>query len=98
MYLRGRDNVLKRVLIHVGGFNLSLMLRRLLGKGTPRGLQGLSAESFLTLLRLWALVLVCSEQKTPRDMKLVPSHPGVHRIFISPQQAERTTLTTGCQG
>src|SRR5439155_1186286 len=43
-HLRGRDNVLKRMLIHVGGFNLSLVMRKLLGKGTPRGLQGLSAE------------------------------------------------------
>jgi transposase len=58
VHLRGWDNVLKRLLIHVGGFNLSLMMRQLLGKGTPRGLQGLSAESLLILLRLWIAVLV----------------------------------------
>ena len=55
---RGRDNVLKRVLIHLGGFNLSLVMWQGLGKGTPRGLQGLSAESLLIWLRLWMAVLV----------------------------------------
>ena len=29
-----------------GGFNLSLVMRQLLGKGTPRGLQGASADAF----------------------------------------------------
>jgi transposase len=57
VYLRGRENVLKRVLIHVGALNLSLVMRQQLGKGTPRGLQGLSAESLLMWLRLWIAVL-----------------------------------------
>ncbi len=39
-HLRGHQNILKRLLIHVGAFNLSLILRREIGVGTPRGLQG----------------------------------------------------------
>jgi transposase len=35
-YLRKHSNILKRQLIHVGAFNLSLILRKLLGAGTPR--------------------------------------------------------------
>jgi transposase len=35
-HLRGHDNILKRQLIHVGAFNLSLILRKLMGAGTPR--------------------------------------------------------------
>ena len=35
-HLRKHDNILKRQLIHVAGFNLSLIFRRLLGAGTPR--------------------------------------------------------------
>ena len=35
-HLRKHDNILKRQLIHVGAFNLSLIFRRLLGAGTPR--------------------------------------------------------------
>jgi len=40
LHLRGRENILKRLLIHVSGFNLSLVMRKLIGNGTPRGLQG----------------------------------------------------------
>ena len=36
-HLRGHTNILKRLLIHAGGFNLGLLLRALLGVGTPRG-------------------------------------------------------------
>src|ERR1019366_1313667 len=38
-HLRGRDNIMKRQLVHVGAFNLSLILRKLLGAGTPRELR-----------------------------------------------------------
>ena len=34
---RGRENVHKRYLIHVCGYNLGLILRLLTGSGTPRG-------------------------------------------------------------
>ena len=40
VFLRGHTNILKRVLIHTGGFNLGLLMRQLIGVGTPRGLQG----------------------------------------------------------
>ena len=32
-HLRGHENILKRLLIHVGAFNLSLIFRNLLGSG-----------------------------------------------------------------
>jgi transposase len=38
-HLRGHGNILKRQLIHVGAFNLSLVMRKLLGAGTPRELR-----------------------------------------------------------
>ena len=34
-HLRGHDNILKRLLIHVGAFNLSLVLSKKVGVGTP---------------------------------------------------------------
>jgi transposase len=43
-HLRGHPNILKRLLIHVAGFNLGLVMRRAVGFGTPRGLQGLAAR------------------------------------------------------
>jgi transposase len=40
--LRGRENILKRQLIHIGAFNLSLIFRQTLGAGTPRQLRNRS--------------------------------------------------------
>ena len=39
-HLRRHDNIIKRLLIHAGAFNLGLVMRKLAGCGTPRGLQG----------------------------------------------------------
>ena len=47
--LRGRDNILKRLLIHVGAFNLGLVLRKMLGAGTPRELRNRAARLILRL-------------------------------------------------
>ncbi len=49
-HLRGHENILKRLLVHVAGFNLSLVMRRVMGFGTPRGLQG----RWASLLARWA--------------------------------------------
>ena len=35
-WLRGRDNIQKRYLIHIAGYNLGLIMRLLTGSGTPR--------------------------------------------------------------
>jgi transposase len=39
-HLRGHQNILKRLLVHAGAFNLGLLMRQACGRGTPRGLQG----------------------------------------------------------
>ncbi len=35
-WLRGRENPRKRYLVHVAGYNLGLVMRLLVGAGTPR--------------------------------------------------------------
>src|SRR3954447_10289105 len=47
-WLRGRENVHKRYLIHVAGFNLGVLMRAMFGQGTPRE----AAEA------LWAFIFV----------------------------------------
>src|SRR5450432_1308289 len=42
--LHGRKNILKRLLIHVGAFNISLVMRKMLGAGKPRELANRMAE------------------------------------------------------
>src|ERR1022692_1416228 len=59
LYLRGEDNVLKRVLVHVAAFNIGLLLRRLSGWGKPRQPQG-RIHRLLTLLFVrFAIYDVC---------------------------------------
>ena len=55
-HLRGHTNILKRLLIHAGGFNLGLVMRHLIGVGTPRGLQGRLATVIAALVALGSLV------------------------------------------
>ncbi len=50
-HLRGHANILKRLLIHVGAFNLGLIFRSLLGSGTPRELR--NRQFALIFLFLW---------------------------------------------
>jgi transposase len=69
-HLRFHDNIIKRLLIHAGAFNLSLIMRKLSGCGTPRGLQG----RLLTLLfSLQVIVLALRRIMTSQFRLLAPS-------------------------
>ena len=63
VHLRGHVNVLKRLLVHVCGANLGLLMRELTGVGTPRSLQGRVAALLDALIRAlsrhWRLVAPC---------------------------------------
>ncbi len=48
--LRGHENILKRLLIHIGAFNISLVLRKMLGAGKPRELKNCMARLLFRLL------------------------------------------------
>ena len=54
-HLRGRENIWKRVLVQIGAFNLGLVMRKLFGAGTPRGVQdsGREINGLLALLFFW---------------------------------------------
>jgi hypothetical protein len=56
-HLRGREHILKRQLIHVGAFNLSLILRALFGSGKPREWKNQQGE---LLLRLFLSSCCCN--------------------------------------
>ena len=55
-HLRHHDNIAKRLLVHVGGFNLGLVMRKLTGIGKPRRLQGHFASIFGWIWSLWSVV------------------------------------------
>lgn len=56
LYLRGRANILKRLLVHVAGCNLGLLMRKACGMGTPRSLQGRVRAFFAMLITLLTLL------------------------------------------
>jgi transposase len=53
VHLRGHLNILKRVLLHAAALNLGLLMRTLVGVGTPRSLQGRIAAC---LCSLWSFI------------------------------------------
>ena len=77
-HLRGHANILKRLLVHVGGFNLGLLMRTLVGVGTPRGLQGRLAAVMAMIVTLAAHVWSRGRDSSPptvdRERHFRPHH------------------------
>ena len=73
-HLRGHENILKRLLIHAGAFNLGLLMRKAFGRGTPRALQGRKVDPRLLEIALGLLIESLSSlaHRVPRILPLVP--------------------------
>lgn len=78
-HLRGHRNILKRLLIHVAAFNLSLILRREIGVGTPRGLQ----DRWNRLLFFFWLVGMLLRSLPGRSGRQQATSPGTFPILPS---------------
>jgi transposase len=97
VHLRGHTNILKRLLIHTGGFNLGLLMRKLIGVGTPRGLQG---RLIAVVATLWALNGALQDllkgygrsvqRVSPIERRSIAKHVVVHI------GARGIAFTTGC--
>jgi transposase len=96
-HLRGHENILKRQLIHVGAFNLSLILRRLLGAGTPREWKN---RGGMLLLRLFLLLTCSQEQNHAMEVGMVVILDANRSIgSVRPRCRScrlSATYTTGC--
>jgi len=96
-HLRGTTNILKRVLVHASGFNLGLVMRRLLGVGTPRGFQGRVAALIAALVHvsrvITGVIMVPPVEFRDRDrsqtVTLLPITSDLGRLAIG-------TCATGC--
>ena len=79
-HLRGRENIFKRMLIHVSALNLGFLMRSTFGIGTPRSLQGRLFVFFCTLhheikvkfagTRTFARILGISQLRLPQTLLL----------------------------
>ena len=97
VHLRGHTNIRKRLLIHAGGFNLGLLMRQLIGVGTPRGLQGrLIAVAALLFARIRALSDVITRHQRPAQPISPHEHRSLTRNVIGHDGASEMVFTTGC--
>ena len=78
-HLRGHSHVVKRLVVHMGRFNLGLFLRTLFGIGTPRGCTGPGAPTPPVVL----------SPAHGGDHRAVPG-PGLQREYrLAPRAAPR---------
>ena len=77
LQVRGKQNVQKRLLLQAAACNLALLLRKMIGAGTPRALQDLVGRLFLILLRLLSTINVISVPT--RSLSAYMSHQIPHR-------------------
>jgi transposase len=96
-HLRGHANIAKRVLVHLAAFNLSLMMRRLIGIGTPRGLQDRGAACAAWLKTFWRVLTIPLRPQWWSTDDLTAKRVAI-RAFESPfrRRLEIGTCTPGC--
>src|SRR4051794_20827374 len=93
-WLRGRENVHKRYLIHVAGHNLGLLMRLLIGAGTPKEAVA-RGWCLLVLLRTtdgatYAAILEVFVENSAGPALIVFTKDCTHRLD------ETTPSSTGC--
>jgi transposase len=91
VYLRGHTNIRKRLLIHTGGFNLGLLMRQLIGVGTPRGLQG---RLIAVLTTLWALTGALWDRGSGHGRPV--HHVSIADTVVVDIAMREMAFTTGC--
>ncbi len=80
-WLRGRENLHKRYLVHVAGYNLGLVMRLLVGAGTPREFLARASAHLLALAAadgaaLVILVVTTGAETAMLAISLEPEPPG----------------------
>jgi transposase len=95
-HLRGHTNILKRLVVHAGGFNLGLLMRTLFGIGTPRGLQGYVAAVMTIFVGFWRPVEdACRDGSEPSDYRRFTVTVR-HHFELLPVSLSERLFATGC--
>ena len=96
-HLRGHENILKRLLIHVGAFNLSLIFRTLLGSGTPRELRNRQSRLIFAVSLLFRRISAPALRTNFSFSSSRLSRPRSHRYLgYKLRHAKERGCTTGC--
>ncbi len=103
-HLRHHDNILKRLLIHIGAFNLSLLLRKATGRGTPRRMWDTlkTTSQALAVASRRTIRAIRDRLRTTKTTSTVPTPKRMNPVvlrFVQPLRcslAEKKPFTTGC--
>jgi transposase len=93
-WLHGLLKVSKRYLLQVAARNLGLIMRKLFGMGTPRGLQAaadLAAPVYLLISMIWRIVNVTWQISTTLGAPL--TFPGIRRCALATAAGNRAFST-----
>jgi transposase len=90
LYVRGRDNVHKKLLLQAAACNLALLLRSLYGAGKPRAAHDRRGELVFAILWLDSVLTALCE---PRGGSLQRSRRTSHRLRCRHQEASATRKT-----
>ena len=90
-HLRRHDNIIKRLLIHAGAFNLGLVMRKMLGRGTPRGFQGRLKSIFYVIQLLCKVLTLATTGIRPRS----ELQPVTLRQTVTPYRVPLLCLKSG---
>ncbi len=101
-HLREHPNILKRLLVHIAGFNLGLLMRWLIGRGTPKEYAELKAALIAALSCFFAFMNAFKPRK-PATRRLFPvranlSASGIFSGFVSEHLPRLgiSTFSPGC--
>jgi hypothetical protein len=97
VYLRGRSNIVKRIPVQTAALNLGLLMRTLVGVGTPRSLQGRLRALLAWVFALWrSLAGACTSFTWRVQTPTSVSHPRAWGHRDLPGFLAKTAFTTGC--
>ena len=101
-HLRKHGNILKRLLVHVAGFNLGILMRSLIGTGTPREFAELRRDLLGVIVRVLDALACFESLQWAWDSFRAEFPPDLHSAsgrFAPPQSSvlpEITAFSTGC--
>ncbi|GMV83360.1 MAG: hypothetical protein AMXMBFR7_45440 [Planctomycetota bacterium] len=68
VFVRGRERIWKRLLIHVAGLNFGLLMWKVFGVVTPRSLQWLGKAFVIAIVNVWRFE--APDTRTPQPQTL----------------------------
>jgi hypothetical protein len=92
LYVRGKQNVQKRLLLQAAACNLALLFRKMIGGGTPRALQDAVAGLFFVLPRMISALNDLNRPPRPLPAVIWRQMPHRHRCTQQEPAREKSTF------